>query len=180
MGKLIWVVIVWSAVLGSAQDWQQGDLATRRLAPSEFPALPSAIRRDLERRGCTIPQSFAATSAENVVRGRFTSAAGPDWAVLCSVGRVSSILVFNEGSTEAVAELAQRPDSASLQVVDADGTIGYSRAVRSAGPSIIRSHNAGAALPRLDHEGIDDVFLEKGSMVWYWSDGRWIQLLGSD
>jgi hypothetical protein len=179
MGRLVSAIIVWSAFIGS-QDWQHADLAARRLAPAAFRELPSAIRRDLERRGCTIPQSFAATSAENVVRGRFLSAAGTDWVVLCSVGRVSSILVFRDGSTEAVAELAKRADSESLQIVDEHGTIGYSRVVRAADASSIRRHNAGAALPRLDHDGIDDAFIEKASSIWYWSGGRWLQLRGAN
>jgi hypothetical protein len=34
--------------------------------------------------------------------------------------------------------------------------------------------------PPLDHEGINDAFIEKGSHVWYWYDGQWMQLAGSD
>ena len=31
-----------------------------------------------------------------------------------------------------------------------------------------------------DHDGIDDAFLEKASVTWYWDNGRWMQLQGAD
>jgi len=30
------------------------------------------------------------------------------------------------------------------------------------------------------HEGIDDPFVEKGPMVWYWYQPRWLKLTGSN
>jgi hypothetical protein len=33
---------------------------------------------------------------------------------------------------------------------------------------------------RIDHNGIDDAFLEKASITWYWYKGRWMQLQGAD
>jgi hypothetical protein len=38
----------------------------------------------------------------------------------------------------------------------------------------------GPASPPLDHDGIDDSFLEKGSSVWYWYRGQWLELQGAD
>jgi hypothetical protein len=32
----------------------------------------------------------------------------------------------------------------------------------------------------LDHEGIDDAFLGKASLTWYWHENRWLRLQGSD
>jgi hypothetical protein len=34
--------------------------------------------------------------------------------------------------------------------------------------------------PPLDHDGIDDGVVEKGSSVWYWYRGRWLELTGSN
>jgi hypothetical protein len=34
--------------------------------------------------------------------------------------------------------------------------------------------------PRIDHQGIDDAFIEKGSSVWYFRAGRWLKLNGAD
>jgi hypothetical protein len=117
-----------------------------------------------------------------VIRGRFTSATQTDWAVLCSIKRRSSILVFRNGSTTAVAELAAAPDFDSLQMIG-DGAIGYSRALGVADADFIRVHYqryGGPNPPPLDHDGIDDVFIEKGSVVRYWYRGRWLELTGSN
>ena len=164
-----------------AQDWAKADLATTRMPPSAFPELPDPIQEDLTRRGCTIPQPFTGTH-QNVIRGRFTSAKQTGWAVLCSIKRRSSILVFRIGSTTAVAELAADQDSDSLQVIG-DGAIGYSRALGVADADFIRVHYqryGGPKPPPVDHDGINDLFIEKGSVVRYWYRGRWLELTGSN
>ncbi|HEX5475875.1 MAG TPA: hypothetical protein VFX12_14540 [Vicinamibacterales bacterium] len=166
-----------------AQDWAAADRATRRLPPSLFTELPQAIRLELVRRGCTIPQPFAATEPQNVIEGPFTSADRVDWAVLCSRRGVSSILVFRGGATAAPDEFGAAPDSTYLETIDDRGTIGYTRALAVATPEYIRRHDVadgGPQPPPLDHEGIDDQFLEKASVVWYWYRGRWLELQGAD
>ena len=177
------IALATGAVLTS-QDWQAANKATVRLKPSAFPDLPVTVRRYLERRGCEIPQAFSANkSPHNVVRGQFTSAAQTDIAVLCSKDQVSSVLVFRGGTTSAVAVLARHPDEGFLQVIDAGGVVGYSRALSVASPSYIREHYAaygGPKPPSLDHDGINDIFIEKASIVWYWYRGRWLQLQGAD
>ena len=93
------------------------------------------------------------------------------------------ILVFRGGSTLSVAELAKRPDADFLQVVAPGGVVGYSRALDIATPRYIREHQKryGGTIPaRLDHDGINDIFVEKASVVWYWSGQRWLQLQGAD
>ena len=165
------------------EDWQAANAATVRLKPSAFPELPVIVRRFLERRGCEIPQAFSDKTPHNVVRGRFTSATQVDIAVLCSKARVSTVLVFRGGMTSMVAELARRPDEGFPQVADAGGVVGYSRALGVVTPSYIREHHAaygGPKPPRLDHDGINDMFVGKASIVWYWYRGRWLQLQGAD
>jgi hypothetical protein len=181
----IWLMVLlvsgWIAP-AKAQDWDAADRATNRLAPSVFVNLPAAIRAELERRGCTIPQPFGTTSPANVVKGRFTSPGRIDWAVLCSRDRTSSILVFRAGSATAVVDLASEPDQGSLQGVG-NGAIGYSRALGVADPTYIKEHYArygGPKPPPLDHDGINDIIVGKGSLVWYWYGGRWLKLTGAD
>jgi hypothetical protein len=175
---------VGSIAAGGNQDWERADRATRRLAPAAFRELPAPIQVELDRRGCTIPQPFTATKPENVIQGRFTSASRTDWAVLCSRQNVSSILVFRGGaSASALLELAPEPDVNSLQTVDGKGTIGYSRVIAVADAKYIQEHEdryRGAKPPRVDHEGIHDIFIEKGSVVWYWYQNVWLKLQGSD
>ncbi len=167
----------------AGQDWQAADAATIRLKPSSFSELPMTVRRYLERRGCGIPQAFSSNAPHNVVWGRFTSSTQTDIAVLCSKARTSTILVFRGGTTTAVAQLARGTDRDFLQVVDAGGVVGYSRALGVATPSYIREHYAAYAGPKpppMDHDGINDIFVGKASVVWYWYRGRWHQLQGAD
>ena len=167
----------------AGQDWQAANAATIRLKPSAFPELPATVRRYLERRGCEVPQAVSDKAPHNVVRGRFTSSTQTDIAVLCSRARLSAVLLFRGGTTSSVAELAQRSDEAFLQVIDARGGVGYSRALGVATPSYIQQHYAfygGPKPPPLDHDGINDIFVEKASIVWYWYRGRWLQLQGAD
>ena len=165
-----------------SQDWTGADIATTRLKPTVFTQLPLTIRAELERRDCTVPQPHGAIRPANVTSGHFTSGTQIDWAVLCSRERVSVILVFRGGTIADVAEVARVPDRDHLQTVGG-GVIGFSRELGVASATFIRKHHdprSGTPLPRLDHEGIEDRFIGKGSIVWYWSNGRWLQLAGAD
>ncbi len=181
------VAVLLSHVAGAMQmpppeAWAQADRATRRLPPSDFSDLPPKVRAELDRRGCTIPQVWIAEAHGNVVRGRFSDQSLEDWAVLCSRHRISTILVFWNGNPTTVDALAERPDYDFLQVVT-PGEIGFLRVLSVAVPETVRTHYewyANTPPPSLTHEGIDDAFAEKGSTVWYWRDGRWMELLGTD
>ena len=82
----------------------------------------------------------------------------------------------------AVAELATLPDANFLQVVDGAGGVGFSRLLSVASPDHIRGHAArvGGLRAAIDHDGIEDAFVEKASSIWYWSGGKWSQLPGAD
>src|SRR5687768_9424700 len=77
-----------------ATQWDNAAWAIRRLPPSSFAQLPARVRRDLETRGCTIPQAFYPDRPHNAVSGTFTRAGRTDWAVLCSIRDSSRILVY--------------------------------------------------------------------------------------
>ena len=157
----------WSCLLLSlsaapleAQDpWGQADLQTRRLPPSAFQQLPPPIRGDLEHRSCTIPQLWDASAPGNVVHGHFRTARGTDWAVLCSVNRASTLLVYW------------------------DGRIGFSRGIGAVDSGVVREHyryGEAQPAPLIDHDGISDAFVEKAPIVWYWYQGKWLELPGAD
>ena len=60
---------------------------------------------------------------------------------------------------------------------------GYSREIRAVGLRLIMGHYrayGGPEPPPIDHQGIDDAFLEKASTTWYYDGGRWLQLQGAD
>src|SRR6266850_1103498 len=117
----------------------EADLQVTRLPPSAFPELPANIRRELERRGCTIPQVRADKKPQNVIKGVFTRKGQTDWAVLCSVNQVSTILVFRNASERNPSELARETDIDKLQAV-AGNAIAYSRAISGVGREYILIH----------------------------------------
>jgi hypothetical protein len=113
---------------------------------------------------------------------RFSRTGQIDWAALCSHERDSSIVVFRGGDPKDVAEIAVRPEADFLQTVTGD-QIGFSRAISAASPEYIRElyrRYGGPTPPSLTHAGINDAFVGKGSIVWYWHEGRWLQLTGAD
>lgn len=163
-------------------DWRAADAATVRLPPSAFPQLPRAVARSLARRGCTVPQAFHRPSPHNVIRGQFARRGQTDWAVLCSRGRVSSILIFWGGSAKSVSQIAKAADKSFLQGIGGD-KIGFSRAIGIADRKYILSHYrdyGGPKPPAITHHGINDAFVEKASSVLYFHRGRWLELQGAD
>jgi hypothetical protein len=160
----------------------EADLQVRRLPPSAFPELPTKIRRELERRGCTIPQVSADKKPQNVIKGEFTGRGRTDWAALCSVNRVSTILVFRNASEREPLELAPQSDPDNLQGVGGTASE-YSRAISPVGREYILKHYrayGGIKRPAIDHQGINDAFVGKASVVRYFYAGKWLELTGAD
>ena len=152
-----------------------------RLPPAAFPELPRNVIRELQRRGCTIPQPPSASKLHNVISGAFAKPGQTDWAVLCSLKGVSTILVFWNASEKNPAEIATMEDRTFLQGISPE-RIAYSRAISTVGKDfIMRHYNAygGSMPPPIDHQGVDDAFLEKASVTWYFYD-KWLKLTGAD
>lgn len=179
------MLLVATAAVGQippAANWERADAETVRLAPDKIKALPLPIRQELARLGCTIPQVWMSDRPANFITGRFLSPNQKDIAVLCSRNMISSILVFAQGAAKPIAEIAQAPDKHFLEDIG-NGRIGFSRSLEVAYPQAIRRYHAtygGPEPPSLDHEGIEESFLEKASIVWYWQEGNWLQLTGAD
>jgi hypothetical protein len=162
--------------------FREADLQVPRLAPSAFPELPANIRRELERRGCTVSQVAADKKPQNVIKGEFRRKGQTDWAVLCSVNQVSTILVFRNGSVRNPSELAREPDVDELQATGGDA-VAYSRAISGVDRAYILSHYqayGGNKPPTIDHQGINDAFVEKASVIHYFDAGKWLNLTGAD
>jgi hypothetical protein len=167
----------------SSQDRTQSALAPYTgLPPRAFHQLPAAIVKSLEARKCSIPQSPFDKTPQNVVRGSFTGAKRNEWAVLCSRGGISSILVFRADSDKPVADIAAQKDDNYL-VQEGQQAPYLSRAISAAGKDYILEHYkayGGPKPPPITHQGIEDSFLEKASIVRYFYRGKWLELQGAD
>jgi hypothetical protein len=189
--SLFWLVLSFVTVASSAFAQLSPDLrrlletADRqvvRLSPTAFPELPKNLRADLQRRGCTIPQLSMMKGRQNVIKGEFAKPGQTDWAVLCSIGRVSSILVFWNASEINPVRIAEMKDIDRLQGWG-DDKIVYSRLITPVGKSSIMEYYAGFGGPKpppIDHLGIDDAFWGKASVINYLYQGKWLQLQGAD
>lgn len=117
-----------------------------------------------------------------MIKGEFAKPGQTDWAVLCSTGRVSTILVFWNASEIKPAEIATGNDEDRLQGWS-ENKIVYSREIEPVEkPYIIDHYTAygGPKPPPIDHQGISDVFVGKVSVVYYFYEGKWLQLSGAD
>ena len=143
-----------------------------------FPQLPDAISSTLRRRECTIPQPSATGAPRNVIHGDFFVQGETGWAVLCSSGGFSSILVFRDDFDHHPEELARGEDKNY-----GASELGYLREITAVDRQFITRHYQAYGSPKpppIDHQGIDDAFLEKASVTHYWYEGKWLRLQGAD
>ena len=167
----------------SPEAWRVAAQTIRRLPAASFPQLPPGVRSELAVRGCSVPQSFTSGRPHNVIAGSFARAGQVDWAVLCSRQDSSSVLIFWGGVVgEPPTEFPRTADAGFLQGIG-EGRIGYARVLSVARPRQIREYAAafGGPLPKaLDHDGVEDAFAEKASVIAYLEEGRWLALTGAD
>ena len=154
----------------------------RRLPVDSFPELPQAVAGMLRARSCRVPQPSPNGTPRNVIRGEFFSQGRVSWAVLCSVGNSTDLIVFRgERDTNPVV-LNHTDDRGYLQLLDQDQAL-YSREITAVDRDFIMNNyraSGGPEPPPIRHHGIDDAFLEKASVTWYYDAGKWLQLQGAD
>jgi len=168
-----------SGILSFAQEPQARIV---RLSPSAIRELPANLVKELQRRECTIPQAGYTKKSNNVIKGEFAKPGQKDWAVLCSVKGVSTILVFWNGSEKNPSAIAPMEDRIYIQAFR-KSQFSYSREIRPVGRDFIMLHHdayGGPKPPAINHQGIDDAFIEKASVVWYFYNGQWLKLSGTD
>ncbi len=176
----------------------------KRLPPSSFSDLPKRVAAELARRGCTIPQT-AQAEPHNVIHGEFARPGQQDWAVFCSTrdtsdtseyrGYTTRLLVFWNGSADNPAEFEPfwegdylfMNEVAEANVDDPARGLYFYRSISAASRDYITAHDRAygqaervSLPPTLDHQGIDDGFYEKASIVHYFHEGEWLQLAGAD
>ncbi|QNI34362.1 hypothetical protein H7849_10960 [Alloacidobacterium dinghuense] len=185
---LVWMVLLAAPLFAGAQEGEHvlhghiGDqsYAFRMLPPTSFTELPAAIRSDLERRHCLIPQSYEARTPENVIRGAFREKGTSDWAALCSQNGTSTLLIYWSGSASKPAELAAQLDTDTADPHNETNMLGYARGIDPASPSSIAEVIANKTYGPFDHDGIRDAHIEKSSVIHYFKNGTWMTLAGSE
>lgn len=171
---------------GTKTPVQKGN-AIRKLQPADVAGLPPAFVGKLNARGCGIPQfgdvgrasapaaagdSGAADSTTNVIHGEFARAGQEDWAVLCSKGGSSTIVIFWGKATACPASLARLDDAHYLKR-GKDKKMKYSRSIRALGQRDLGDRAGISGLKSFSHQGIDDRFVGKSSAFFYCSEGKW-------
>ncbi len=151
------------------------------VVPRDAQLLP-AVKRDLNSRGCTVPQSVYPRGRNNVTRGSFTAAGKVQWAVLCSVRDTAEILVYDTAGRAPVDALEW---SADIGWVQWGGSAWeYSRYVSVLPQQQIRRWRTdldGRPIPPpIDHDAISQAFLDKSAEGFYWARGRWYRQLTAD
>ena len=144
-----------------------------RLPPTAFSELPKNLVTELERRGCTVPQTFPPDQRSNVIRGSFAKAGQTDWAVFCSMKGSTSLLVFWNDSAANSVELGKNPDDTNRL---------FDWFIRPVGRKFIVAHYracGGPKPPPIDHQGIESAG-ESASVVLYYYRGKWLTLQGAD
>ena len=171
--------------------WIIADSMTLRLPPSRF-NLPDSIISYLETNGYTIPQIWFEKKTHNVISGSFSKAGQRDWAVLASKNRISSIMIFWNGSVHDITELEKMTDESFLQVVAKD-SIGFSRYISTADTATILGYQRmwknyaeeyggdyDIDISIIDHDGIEEAFVEKASGIHYLHNKNWLRFSGAD
>ncbi|HEX5234467.1 MAG TPA: hypothetical protein VFW25_03955 [Silvibacterium sp.] len=152
--------------LSGAEEGYLGHYRIRLLPIPSFPQLPAQTAQQLTERGCMIPQTYEAREPENVIHGTFEKLGSNDWAVLCSVNRVTTLYVFFQSDLARPIPLRHQPDSQWLGV---EWSLDYGSAWGIAAcPSRLMPGSAHA-----NHDGIEDAFVEHSSTIHYFENGRW-------
>ena len=138
----------------------------RLLPVSSFPQLPALIARELDAKGCLIPQTYEAHEPENVIRGSFEKSGSNDWAVLCSVKGITNLYVFFGSNLAEPIALRSQADSKWLGK-------DWSQDYGSAWGISTMSADVMPRVDQFDHDGIEDAFIEQSAVVHYYVKGRW-------
>lgn len=153
--------------------------------PETIPQLPLEVRQDLAQRQCLVPKYTGDAGREDsaYVTSHFRSSASVDFAVVCHIPerRAQDVLVYSNSGGTWKGEIIERGTFDPSPTADkCEATVGI------ATPKYILDHARAYApeeqkhLPRLDHNGVDVGICEKASVVYYFHQGRWLQLQGAD
>jgi hypothetical protein len=153
----------------------------RRLPVNSFPDLPEKIADQLNRRGCLVPQTYAAHHPENVVNASLERQGSSDWAVLCSAQGTVSLLVFFGSAPGTPAVLASAPETRRLQRHDVTGELGFNWAIDPASPETLHQvRNLDPRPSTIDHDALADSIIDRRTVYRFYSQHAWTAMTSSD
>lgn len=162
-------------------DGHSASYRIRHLPVSSFPDLPEKVADQLNRRGCLIPQSYAAHHPENVVNGSLERNGSSDWAVLCSAQGTVSLMVFFGGAPSAPVILTTSPETRRLQRHDTTGELGFNWAIDGTSPEALQQvRNLDPRPPAIDHDALADSIVDRRTVYRFYSEHAWAVLKGSE
>lgn len=153
------------------------------LHPSDFKNLPRSIAKYLNNHGYKIPQPYFYKSGGkkyNAIKGRFYSPNKYDWAIICSKENKSRVLVFISGSTKNIDTILEFEDRVGLQCID---SLEFSLGIEVVGKKYIMDcykAYGGPKPPPINHDGIEFIYYQKASKIYYNYKGKWLELQGAD
>ena len=121
-----------------------------------------------------MPQPPGAGPPRNAIRGEFFVKGETGWAALCSANNSTALLAFRN---------ARDTSPATVTTAEDNSYTGYERQITAVARDFILRHYrayGGPEPPPIDHQGIDDAFLGKASVTWYFHNGKWLRLQGAD
>jgi hypothetical protein len=153
----------------------------RHLPVSSYPEVPTGIQDALNRRGCSIPQTYEAHHPENVIHASLARSGSSDWAALCSVEGKVSLLVFFGGSVKEPGQpmvLASAEEKDHLQSHDPSGVLGFNWGIDQATPIQVREAQAGMEKrpAEIDHDALADSVVEHRTIYHFYALNSWTLL----
>jgi hypothetical protein len=147
----------------------------RRLPLNAFPDLPAKSVEQLSRRGCLIPQTYAAHHPENVVHASLETRGSSDWAVLCSAQGTVTLLVFFESAPGTAIPLASAAETRCLQLHDSTGVLGFNWAIDPASAETVHEaeHSMEPNPPPLDHDALADSVVDGRTIYRIYHQHAW-------
>jgi hypothetical protein len=153
----------------SLSNGQEVSYRIRLLPLESFPQLPSAVISALREKHCMIPQTYEAREPENVIYGAFEKKDSKDWAALCAADGTTTLYVFFASQPGLPVEIRHQQDSAWLGSEQA-GVYGSAWGIATRHAEQLQRIAHGMTL---DHDGIEDSFVEKSSSTHYFQTGGW-------
>jgi hypothetical protein len=173
------VLIVFLALGGTAQQ-AKGPETQTRVSPDAYKSAPASVRDALKARHCELPSTQHWDNTRlNIVSGHFVAREQTDWAAICILpdGTTRALIFWGKG-TPCPAEIRH---GWTLETKFPAGQAGSLYLLRQSAKEILvyRKFFGDPNTNPVTHDGVE-VGGEKASLIYYCSNGQWLELQGAD